>query len=126
MKSPLLEAGLTKDEIRLLSREMDLPTWGKPALACLATRVPYDEKITEEKLVAIDRSESYIRNLGFEQVRVRHFGDVARIEVSPENVASLQQRQEEIETTLRSIGFTTVEIDPAGYRTGWTRSRSAM
>ena len=80
--SPLLEAGLGKEEIRILSKKMNLPTWNKPAFACLASRFPYGQKITGDKLPVIDQAEQFLLDLGFRQVRVRHHGDIARIEVS--------------------------------------------
>ena len=81
IKSPLREAGLTKAEIRALSRELELPTWDKPSLACLATRIPCGDEVTEEKLRMIEQAEDFLFDLGFRQVRVRHHGDLARIEV---------------------------------------------
>ena len=81
IKSPLREAGLTKEDIRILSREMGLPTWNKQSFACLSSRFPYGEKITLEKLNMIDRAEQYLLDLGYKQVRVRHHGDIARIEL---------------------------------------------
>ena len=86
VRSPLLEVGLAKAEIRALSREMGLPTWDKPAMACLSSRVPYGERITFEKLERIDRAEQLLRELGFRGVRVRHHEDVARIELPPEDI----------------------------------------
>ena len=82
--SPLQEAGLGKEEIRILSRKMNLPTWNKPAFACLASRFPYGQKITREKLQVVDQAEQFLMDLGLRQVRVRHHGEIARIEVSPE------------------------------------------
>jgi len=118
--SPLLEAGLGKEDIRELSREMGLPTAAKPAFACLASRFPYGSQITEEKLRAVDRVESVLRELGFTQIRVRHHDDLARIELDP---AELPRAVEEsvrsrIVDTGKSSGFRYVALDLQGYRTG--------
>src|SRR5207237_4774178 len=93
VRSPLLEAGLTKQEIRALSRELGLATWDKPAMACLSSRVPYGERISTEKLVQIDRAEQLLKDLGYRQVRVRHHGDVARIELPPDDVRRFFQER---------------------------------
>ncbi len=87
VRSPLDEAGLTKAEIRLLSREMDLPTWDKPAMACLSSRIPYGERVTREKLAQIDAAEQFLRSLGYRQCRVRHHDKIARIELPKEDLA---------------------------------------
>lgn len=118
--SPLKDAGLTKEEIRQVSREMGLPTAEKPAYACLASRFPYGTTITEEKLVAIDTVEQEIRKLGFRQVRVRIHGNVARIEVEPdalERLASPPLRARVVDAA-RAAGFKYVTADLEGYRTG--------
>jgi uncharacterized protein len=118
--SPLLDAGLTKQEIRSLSREMGLPTWDKPSFACLSSRVPYGEKITPEKLNMIDRAETFLLGLGFRQVRVRHHGDIARIEVGGEERAKFFDEgvMESVDRALREIGYAYVALDLKGYRTG--------
>ncbi len=118
--SPLLEAGLTKEEIRYLSREMGLPTWDKPSQACLASRIPYGEQITEEKLRIVERSEQLIRDLGFENVRVRMHGDMARIEIDKADFERMliEGIRERISDTLREFGFSYVTLDLNGYRTG--------
>jgi uncharacterized protein len=120
VKSPLKEAGLTKDDIRALSREMGLPTWNKPSFACLSSRFPYGEKITREKLARVDRAEEVLRDSGFSQYRVRSHGDMARIEVKPEEMGKFFDRtfREEVATKLKSMGFTYVTLDLVGYRTG--------
>ncbi|MBI2862184.1 MAG: ATP-dependent sacrificial sulfur transferase LarE [Chloroflexi bacterium] len=120
VRSPLLEAGLTKAEIRSLSQAMGLSTWDKPALACLSSRVPYGQFITPEKLMQIDAAEQFLRQLGFRQVRVRHHGDMARIEVPPEERARFFEGDiaERVQERLRELGFTYVALDLAGYRTG--------
>ncbi|WP_422448134.1 ATP-dependent sacrificial sulfur transferase LarE [Thermoanaerobacterium sp. DL9XJH110] len=120
VKSPLKEAGLTKDDIRALSREMGLPTWDKPSFACLSSRFPYGEKITREKLERVGRAEEVLRDSGFSQYRVRSHGDMARIEVKPEEMGKFFDRtfREEVATKLKSMGFTYVTLDLLGYRTG--------
>jgi uncharacterized protein len=118
--APLIDAGLTKREIRFLSKEMGLDTWNKPSMACLASRFPYGETITEEKLTMVDRGEAYLARLGFRQYRVRYHGDVARIEVMPEDfgiIANAPERQRIIKA-FREIGFLHVALDLEGYVSG--------
>lgn len=118
--SPLVDAGLGKADIRRLSAKMGLPTADKPSFACLASRFPYGSKITEEKLRAVDILERKLRRLGFTQVRVRHHGDVARIEVDPGRIGLLANPRirASIMKTARTAGFLYAAADLAGYRTG--------
>ena len=118
--SPLLEAGLSKDDIRELSRGMDLPTADKAAFACLASRFPYGARIDEPKLVAVGAVENLLRALNFRQFRVRHHGEVARIEVLPEEIAKLCEDpvRTQIVDVAREAGFQYVAADLVGYRTG--------
>jgi uncharacterized protein len=118
--SPLLEAGLRKDDIRALSAQMELPTADKPAFACLASRFPYGDKITQEKLESVDALENMVRSLGIRQVRVRHHGETARIEVEPGEIEVLcgQGNREAVLAKGRECGFAYVSVDLAGYRTG--------
>lgn len=118
--SPLRKAELTKADIRALSKEMGLPTWDKPSFACLASRIPYGQKITPEKLRRVELSEQFLMDMGFRQVRVRCHGDLARIELAPEEVARAAQSENaaKIEAALKSFGFLYVALDLAGYRTG--------
>ena len=118
--SPLLEAGLTKTEIRTLSREQNLPTWDKPSFACLASRFAYGETITDEKLLAVEKAEQLLMDLGFRQIRVRVHGNLARIEALPEDIPKLADPalREHISGKLREYGFSYVTMDLAGYRTG--------
>nr|WP_114299597.1 ATP-dependent sacrificial sulfur transferase LarE [Anaerobacterium chartisolvens] len=118
--SPLREAGLTKEDIRVLSKDMGLPTWDKPAFACLSSRFPYGQKITREKLGMIDRAEQLLLDLGFKQVRVRHHGEVARIEVSSEERSKFFSidLMDRIYTSFKEIGFSYTALDLKGYRTG--------
>ncbi len=120
VRSPLLDAGLTKMEIRALSREMGLATWDKPAMACLSSRVPYGERISREKLDQIDRAEQLLRDLGYRQVRVRHHGDVARIEMPPEDIQRFfaEQLADPIARRIKELGFQYVTLDLQGYRSG--------
>lgn len=123
IKSPLREAGLTKEEIRQLSKQFDLPTWDKPSFACLASRIPYGEEVTKEKLSRIEKAEQVLLDLGFKQFRVRHHGTttpIARIELIPNDIArfiSLDIRQK-VNSELRNIGFYYITLDIQGYRTG--------
>ena len=120
VRSPLLEAGLTKREIRMLSREMGLATWDKPAMACLSSRVPYGERITREKLEQIDRAENLLRELGYQQLRVRHHGEIARIELAPEDLPRFfaEGLAEPIARRVKELGFQYVTMDLLGYRSG--------
>lgn len=120
IKSPLREAGLTKDEIRQLSRELSLPTWNKQSFACLSSRFVYGETITEQKLSMVDRAEQLLLDLGFHQVRVRIHGDIARIEVEPAEFAKLLQNDTaaKLNTQLQEFGFSYITLDLGGYQTG--------
>jgi uncharacterized protein len=118
VRSPLLEAGLTKGEIRQLSRVLGLPTWDKPAAACLSSRVPYGTKITLEILSQVERAEATLHGLGLRQVRVRHHGPVARIEAEPADFPRLLEQRNEIVAKLNALGFTYVSLDLAGFRSG--------
>ncbi|MDN5331812.1 MAG: pyridinium-3,5-biscarboxylic acid mononucleotide sulfurtransferase [Tepidanaerobacteraceae bacterium] len=118
--SPLKEAGLTKAEIRTLSQKMGLPTWNKPSFACLASRFPYGERITEEKLNRVGKAEDLLNELGFIQYRVRSHADLARIEVSPEEIERFFERslREKVVAEFKKLGFVYVSLDLTGYRTG--------
>ncbi|MDT8715153.1 ATP-dependent sacrificial sulfur transferase LarE [Clostridium sp. 19966] len=118
--SPLKQAGLTKNDIRELSKKLGLPTWNKPSFACLSSRVPYGNKITLPKLKMIEEAEQFLLDMGIRQVRVRHHGDIARIEVSPEEREKFFSIKimDEIGDKFKNIGFTYVTLDILGYRTG--------
>ena len=119
VRSPLHEAGLTKEEIRVLSREMGLPTWSKPSFACLASRFPYGERLTVAALERVERAERWLREkLGLTQLRVRSHGDLARIEVPPGDIPRLAARAAEIAAAFKGLGFAYVTLDLQGYRTG--------
>jgi len=120
VRSPLVEAGLSKSEIRELAHGLELPVWDKPSLACLSSRIPYGTRITPEILKAIQAAEDHLRAHGFRQVRVRHHGDTARIEVDRSDFPKLLSSNvaERITAALKEIGYTYVCLDLAGYRTG--------
>ena len=118
IKSPLRHVGFTKREIRELSKRLGLPTWNKQSFACLATRFVYGEEITEKKLDMVDRSEQLLLDMGFHQLRVRIHGNIARIEVMPDEFEKLIKNREDIYTRLKSFGFDYVTMDLQGYRTG--------
>ncbi|MFW2490145.1 ATP-dependent sacrificial sulfur transferase LarE [Clostridium chromiireducens] len=118
--SPLKEAGLTKNDIRELSKELGLPTWDKPSFACLSSRFPYGNKITLPKLTMVDKAEQFLLNSGITQVRVRHHGEIARIEVAPTEREKFynQEFMDRIGNEFKKLGFTYVTLDLLGYRTG--------
>ncbi|HJM42029.1 MAG TPA: ATP-dependent sacrificial sulfur transferase LarE [Nitrospinota bacterium] len=120
VRSPLLEAGLTKAEIRVLSKARGLPTWDKPAMACLASRVPRGQRVTAEKLKAVERAEAHLRGLGFRQIRVRHHGPLARIEVEAGGIPRFFEpgMMDAVSRAFQRIGFPKVSVDLKGYRTG--------
>ena len=123
VRSPLVEAGLTKAEIRELSRERGLPTWDKPAMACLSSRIPYGTPVTVENLSRVGQAEQYLRSLGVRQLRVRHHvlpsGDaIARIETDDTGLAILLEARQTVSERLKALGYLYVTLDLAGYRSG--------
>ncbi len=120
VRSPLFEAGMTKDEIRALSQERGLPTWDKPSMACLSSRFPYGTAIEIDNLKKIDQAETVLWKLGFKQVRVRHHGNIARLEVNADQLQQLVEPaiRDEVVRKLRELGYLYVTLDLAGYRTG--------
>jgi uncharacterized protein len=120
VRSPLAEAGLTKDDIRALSRQRDLPTWDKPAMACLSSRIPYGTQVTIEALTQIAAAEAGLRVLGLRQVRVRHHGDVARIETDAAGMVLLADEglRARASAAVKAAGYTFVAVDLTGYRSG--------
>jgi len=120
VRSPLREAGLTKKEIRLLSRKMHLSTWDKSSFACLSSRFPYDTPIDKKKLQMVGKAEDYLYKLGLKQIRVRHHDSIARIEVSPEDIERLTSinLRKKIVKKLKEIGYRYITLDLQGYRTG--------
>ncbi len=119
-RAPLAEAGMTKSDVRELSRAFALPTADKPASPCLSSRIPYGQKVEQSKLAAIEAGESILRERGFREVRLRHFGASARVEVGKEELPRLLGTEEglEIERLLKNLGFQEVVFDPQGFRSG--------
>ncbi|MEJ5309458.1 MAG: ATP-dependent sacrificial sulfur transferase LarE [Anaerolineae bacterium] len=118
MRSPLQEAGFTKADIRALARDLGLPNWDKPSSACLASRIPYGDPITAEKLTQIGRAEGVLRDLGLRQYRVRHHGDVARIEVAQADFDVILTHREQVVAALKALGYAYVALDLVGFRSG--------
>ena len=120
IRSPLVEVELTKGEIRALARAHGLPVWDTPSAACLASRVPYGEEITAERLLRIGKAEAFLRALGFRQLRLRDHGSVARLEVEPQEIGRFADNKlrEVVVDELKGLGFNYVALDLVGYRTG--------
>lgn len=120
VRSPLLEAGLTKQEIRAVLKEWDIPAWNKPSAACLSSRIAYGLPVTAERLRQVEAAEAFIKKFCLGQVRVRHHNNLARIEVDKEDIPKLAEPETAalVEQALKKFGFTYVTLDLAGYRTG--------
>ncbi len=120
VRSPLVDADLTKEEIRELSKGMSLPTWDKPAQACLSSRIPYGNMVTVEALTRIAKAEEYLHGLGIKQLRVRHHDTVARIEVEPQDFLTLSDEvtREQVVKKFKDIGYSYVTLDLQGFRSG--------
>ena len=120
IRSPLLEASFTKADVREASKALGLPTWDKPSFACLASRFPYGQEITEEALRKVDEAEDFLIGLGFKQVRVRHYQDLARIEVYPEEIEKFMDgaMRTNIVERLKKIGYRYITLDLQGFRSG--------
>jgi uncharacterized protein len=121
VRSPLVEAEFNKQEVRELSRKMEISVWDKPAMACLSSRIPYGQPVTEEKLAMIEQAEDVLLSLGFEQIRVRHHGDLARIELGKNEMPHYlnnEKIQKIVQEKFKVLGFLTVVLDPEGYRMG--------
>jgi len=116
--SPLMDAGLTKEEIRSFSKDMGLPTWDKPAFACLASRFPYGIEITKSRLEKVEKAEDFVRKIGVKQFRVRYHEDVARIEVLKTDFETVLKNSDVITKRFKELGFKYVTLDIEGYRTG--------
>ena len=121
VRSPLFEAEMTKSDIRLLSQQLGLPTWNKPSFACLASRIPYHQRITPEKLHQVDVGEDFLRELDFSpQLRVRHYGDTARLEIALDDIQKLasEDLRDRIVDYFKGLGFAFVTLDLEGYTMG--------
>lgn len=118
VRSPLAETGLTKQEVRLLSRALGLPTWDKPAAACLSSRVPHGTGVTSELLGRIERGEDLLRAIGLRQFRLRHHDAIARIEVEPADLALVLAHRESLAAALKGLGYAFVTLDLEGFRSG--------
>jgi uncharacterized protein len=118
VRFPLLEAGMGKPEIRAAARELRLPNWNKPSFACLSSRIPHGTQVTVQALRQIEAAESAMKALGFKQVRVRHHGDVARIEVDATEIGRLVAERDRVVDALRAVGYKFVSADLEGYSTG--------
>jgi uncharacterized protein len=115
---PLVDAGFTKADVRSASKELGLRTWDKPAAACLASRVPYGTPVTFAVLDRVGRAESALRSLGFRQLRVRHYGDVARLELEADDLSKALECREQIVDAVKSAGYRYVTLDLEGFRSG--------
>ncbi len=120
VRTPMVEASMSKEEIRMLSKEMSLPTWDKPAQACLSSRISYGTQVTVEALNRIAKAEAFLRSLGLRQLRVRHHGDVARIEVDTEDLSLLvsDEVRRRVTEELKLLGYVYVTLDLTGFRSG--------
>jgi len=118
IRSPLLEAGFTKEDIRRLSKRLGLEVWSKPSLACLASRIPYGVRITPRLLDRVNQAEVYLRKAGFKQVRLRHYNGLCRIEVLKKDIPRLINKAKPVVGRLKELGYNYVTIDLEGYRTG--------
>jgi uncharacterized protein len=118
VRSPLIEAGLGKADIRTLARRLGLPNWNKPSFACLSSRIAYGEEVTAEKLRGLDEAERFLRGLGLTQFRVRHHDTLARVEVLPDDIALVIERRELIVAQLKQLGYVYVTLDLQGFRSG--------
>ena len=120
VRSPLKEVGLVKNEIRQLSRFLDLPTWNKPSMACLSSRFPYYTEIEPDSLKQVARAEEYLKELGFTQVRVRHHGQIARVEVEPSEFQKIidEKTRKEMIQYFKELGYIYITLDLAGFRSG--------
>jgi len=116
--SPLAECGVTKEEVREIARFYGLPNWDKPASPCLSSRVPYNQRITGKKLLQIEQAEELLNSFGFNEVRVRHYGDYAKVEVRREEIPRLMELKESVVKKIMELGFSAVEIDREGLVSG--------
>jgi uncharacterized protein len=127
VRNPLIEARMTKDDVRELSKEAGLPTWDKPSKACLSSRLPFGSEITIQKLAAIEEAENFLEDSGFKNIRVRHHGEIARVEVNKGQISRLASSgvREQVVSKLKTLGFKYITLDLAGYSTGSFNPESA-
>jgi uncharacterized protein len=118
VRSPLIEAGITKPEVRAIAQHLGLPVWDKPAMACLSSRVPHGTPITPELLRQIEQAEDVLVELGFRQFRVRHHNEIARIELPPEDFPKAIGYHEDLVNRIKAAGYRFVTLDLAGFRSG--------
>lgn len=118
LRSPLMEVGLSKTEIRVLARQFELPNWNKPSAACLSSRIPYGTPVEISTLNKIDKAEQLLHQLGFEQVRVRYHDQIARIEIEPADFSTALDKRLEITTGIKALGFSYITLDLIGFRSG--------
>jgi uncharacterized protein len=118
VRSPLIEAQFTKQDVRDLARTLGLPNWDKPSAACLSSRIPHGTPVTIQLLSQVEQAESVVHGLGIRQARVRHHGEVARLEVPPDDFEIVLRQREKIVEQLHALGYTFVALDLAGYRMG--------
>ena len=118
VRAPLKEASFNKNDVRSLAQYLGLPIWDKPASACLASRIPYGQQVTPEKLAQVEAAEDYLWELGFRQFRVRHHGDIARIELAPDQMLQMLEDAPSVNAHLKMMGFKYVAMDLTGYRRG--------
>lgn len=118
VRSPLVDAGIGKAEIRELARRLGLPNWNKPSYACLSSRIAYGEQVTPQKLRVLDEAERFVRSLGLGQFRVRHHDTIARLEVQPEDLGAVVEHREAIVAKLKELGYVYVTLDLQGFRSG--------
>jgi uncharacterized protein len=118
VRSPLAEAGLSKDEVRAWSEAYGLPTWDKPQMACLASRIPYGTPVTPERLRQVERAEAAVRALGFRDLRVRHHGDIGRVEVGEGELAAALARRADVARAVKDAGFRIAVLDLEPFRSG--------
>ncbi len=115
---PFLDAGITKADIREIAHTAGLPFWNKPSAACLSSRIPYGDEITAEKLIKIEKAEAFLHTAGFSQCRVRMHGEIARIEVTSDDMQKFMDKREDLVKNFQTIGFTYITLDLTGYRSG--------
>ena len=119
VRSPLVEAGFNKQDVRDLARQIKLSVWDKPAMACLSSRIPYGEPVTPQKLKMVEKAEDFLLSIGFKQLRVRHLGKTARIELGQKELSNFTANiKSKVNEKFIELGFQSIHLDPKGYRMG--------